>query len=343
MMDKYGRLCLFEWVVMGYAVLSALLIMVLWGRMVNPLPMLVGRGGAVVMTIGLWQLYRWRPSKLTMMLRVAGQLCLLGWWYPDTYEFNRLFTNLDHVFAGIEQSVFGCQPALLLSQQWPSPWVSEPLCLGYFSYYPMIAAVAFYYLLKRYERFSYCAFVILGSFFLFYVIFIALPVAGPQFYYQAVGIDQIAQGHFPPVNDYFLTHQESLPIPGHGLFHDLVQQAHDAGERPTAAFPSSHVGIAVVLLWLAWETRSRWLMAPLLVLSVLMFFATFYIQAHYAIDAVAGLFAGTMMYWLFRGIFNWAIFRNVAPSKCRPLEMSKFRNIEISKNRNTEKSKPQKQ
>ena len=31
-----------------------------------------------------------------------------------------------------------------------------------------------------------------------------------------------------------------------------------------------------------------------------MFFATVYIQAHYAIDALAGLFVGTAFYWLFR-------------------------------------------
>jgi membrane-associated phospholipid phosphatase len=76
--------------------------------------------------------------------------------------------------------------------------------------------------------------------------------------------------------------------------------AHNAGERPTAAFPSSHVGVTTVLLWLAWATGNRrffWWLVPF---GVLMFFATFYIQAHYAIDAIAGLFVGTIMYFLLR-------------------------------------------
>lgn len=299
-------LLLFERVVIGYAVLTLLLMLVLWGRLVNPGSMLLLRVGAVVMTVGLWQLYRWKPSKLTMLLRVAGQLALLSRWYPDTYEFNRLFLNLDHVFAGWEQAIFGCQPALLFSQNFSSPVLSELLSLGYVSYFPMIAAVAFYYFLKCYDRLSYCTFVILASFFLFYVIFIFLPVAGPQFYYEAVGFDQIAQSNFPDLGHYFYQHREMVSLPGAegGLFHDLVQQAHDAGERPTAAFPSSHVGISVVLLWLAWETRSRALFIPLLILTVLMFFATFYIQAHYAIDAIAGIFVGTGMYFLFRWGFR---------------------------------------
>ena len=298
-------LFLFEWAMLAYC-LFTLLLMALWGgRLVNVGPMLLLRASAVAMIFALWLLYRWKPCRLTMMLRVAGQLSLLGRWYPDTYELNRVLPNLDHLFASFEQSCFGCQPALLFSQHYSSSFISEMLCLGYASYFPMIAAVAFYYFFRRYDRFAYTAFVILASFFLFYVIFIFLPVAGPQFYYAAVGTDQIAQGVFPDLGHYFLTHQEALPIPGDngGLFHFLVQLAHDAGERPTAAFPSSHVGISVLLLWLAWESRSRWLFSILFVLTVLMFFATFYIQAHYVIDAIAGLFVGTAMYFLMRWVY----------------------------------------
>ena len=190
--------------------------------------------------------------------------------------------------------------------------LSELLSLGYVSYFPMIAALTLYYCVKRYDRLAYSTFVILASFFLFYVIFIFLPVAGPQFYYEAVGFDQIAQGNFPALGRYFHFYQDMVPLPGaeNGFFHYLVQLAHDAGERPTAAFPSSHVGISVVLLWLAWERdhstgRRAWgLFIPLAVLTLLMFFATFYIQAHYAIDAIAGLLVGTMMYFLFRQVFR---------------------------------------
>lgn len=312
MKNKKEGLWLFERAMLLYALFTLLLMVVMWSQLVNPVPMLLLRVGAVTMTIALWQLYRWKPSRLTMFLRVVGQLVLLSRWYPDTYEFNRLFLNLDHVFAGWEQAIFGCQPPLLFSQNFSSPVLSELLSMGYVSYFPMIAAVSFYYFWKRYDRMPYCAFVILSSFFLFYVIFIFLPVAGPQFYYEAVGFDQIAQGHFPALGHYFQFHQEMVPIPGveGGIFHDLVQQAHDAGERPTAAFPSSHVGISVVLLWLAWEKdrisghRAWGLFIPVAVLSLLMFFATFYIQAHYAIDAIAGLFVGTGMYFLFRLIYN---------------------------------------
>lgn len=294
----------FEWVVLAYALLTTVYVLCLWSRFPSPWPMLALRVVAVSMTLALWLAYRRWPCRGMMLLRASAQLAMLSQWYPDTYELNRILPNLDHIFASFEQSLFGCQPALTLCQDFPSAWVSETLTMGYVSYFPMIAAVAFFYFLCRQKQFTYAIFIIIGSFFTFYVVFDLLPVAGPQFYYAAVGTDAIAQGNFPDIGLYFLDHREVLPSPGKedGFFYHLLVDAHNAGERPTAAFPSSHVGISVMLLWLAWESRSRWLLLSLLPFAVLMFFATFYIQAHYVIDAIAGVIAGTMFYWLLRAM-----------------------------------------
>ncbi len=293
-----------EWAVLAYVLFTLLLMFLHWQQFEQPMPMLGGRVAVVVVTLLLWRVYRRWPSRWTVFLRVAFQMSLLSWWYPDTYELNRFLPNLDHHFAALEQALFGCQPALLFSQQWPQPLVSELLSLGYVSYYPLIALVTLYYFFRRYDRFLYAVFIIMASFFLFYVIFDLLPVVGPQFYYEAVGTDLIAQGQFPDLGLYFFDHQECLDIPGwgDGPFHHLVQQAHDAGERPTAAFPSSHVGITTVLLWLARDTRCRWLFWTVAVFGLLMFFATFYIYAHYAIDALAGLVVGTLFYYILRAV-----------------------------------------
>ena len=140
----------------------------------------------------------------------------------------------------------------------------------------------------------------LAAFFIFYVVFIVVPVTGPTFYYQAVGIDNIAQGIFPNLGSYFNLHQECMPSPGYtdGIFYHLVENAKAAGERPTAAFPSSHVGISTILMFLAWHTRERRLFFVLLPFFVLLCISTVYIQAHYAIDALAGLLSGTIIYYV---------------------------------------------
>lgn len=298
-------LILVEWVMLIYVLFTFLLLLLTYTKLQNPASIIWLRVQAVMMLLGLWLVYRMIPCGLTMIIRILGQFALLGTWYPETFEFNRIMPNLDHVFATWEQQIFGCQPALLFSQKWSHPVISELLTLGYVSYYPMMVIVPLFYFFYRYEQFIKASFITIASFFLFYVIFIFLPVAGPQYYYLAAGLDNIAHGVFPNIGNYFETHSEGLATPGYtdGFFYKILIWFHEAGERPTAAFPSSHVGVTTILLWLAWATGNRrffWLLVPF---GVLMFFATFYIMAHYAIDAIAGLFAGTIMYFLLKGVY----------------------------------------
>ena len=294
---KRGLLAL-EWVVLGYLALTLLLMLFMFTRLANPDAMLWGRVRVVAITLALWLVYRLWPCKLMMLIRVGGQFGLLVWWYPDTYELNRVFPNLDHVFASWEQMLFGFQPALSFAKALPGHLVSELMSMGYASYYPMIALTAVSYFFCRNKEFLRCATVIMASFFLFYVVFIFVPVVGPTFYYKAVGIDEIARGVFPNLHDYFNTHTDCLPTPGYtdGFFYQLVEQAKEAGERPTAAFPSSHVGVSTICVLLALRLRQRWLVWLMVPLYVLLCLATVYIQAHYAIDAIAGLVSGIVLY-----------------------------------------------
>ena len=294
-----------EWAMIAYLVLTTLVIVFCYTKVQNPEAMLWGRVRILFTTAALYAVYRMVPCRLTRLARVVVQVALLSWWYPDTYELNRMFPNLDHIFATWEQQLFGCQPALLFSQLTSFGGVggglfSELMDLGYASYYPMIAVVLLYYFFRRYDEFLHASFVVMASFFLFYVIFVFLPVVGPTFYYQAVGLDTIMQGVFPNVGDYFNHHTECLPSPGYtdGFFYHLVENAKAAGERPTAAFPSSHVGISTILMFLAWHARDRRLLFILLPFYVLLCFSPVYIQAHYAIDALAGLVTGAVFYFV---------------------------------------------
>lgn len=298
----------FEWVIMSYLLITLVVVLIFHERATNAPQMIWFRVGVLALTMVLWGVYRLWPCLALRALRAGVHLVLLGLWYPDTFEMNKMFVpNLDHVFAAMEQGVFGFQPALVFAEKCCNHVFSELMCLGYSSYYPIIGTVTLFYLFCRRQEFERAVFVIIGAFFIHYVIFDLLPVSGPQFYYYVVGEDQIAQGVFPNIHDFYATGWDGncLSIPGwkDGFFHHLVQQAHDAGERPTAAFPSSHVSVTVALLCLAWHTRNRWLFYCLLPLGILMFFGTFYIKAHYAIDAIAGLVSGGLCYWL---LMKWS-------------------------------------
>ena len=295
-----------EWVVVGYTVLTTLMILFLWTKLPGADQMLWGRFRALVMMGALWAVYRLVPCRLTMLARVVLLLAMLSWWYPDTYMLNRVLPNLDHHFALLEQTVFGCQPALLFSQKMPWAVWSELMYMDYSSYFLLLVVVTLYYFFRRYHELQRVTFVIIGSFFAFYVIFDLLPVTGPQYYYLAAGLDNIAAGVFPNVGDYFLTHDEMMTMPGYsdGWFYRFMLHAHATGERPTAAFPSSHVGVTAVLLLLALRTRSRRLSWFVGVMLVLMCMSTVYIRAHYVIDVIAGLVVGLVFYAVLMIISN---------------------------------------
>lgn len=290
----------FEKVVIGYITFTTLLILFLYTKLDNPVELLMNRVRILAIMFAMWGVYRMVPCRLLLGLRGFVQLALLGIWYPETYEFNRLFPNLDHLFASWEQQLFGCQPALLFSKAVPSHIVSELFDMGYGSYYFMIGFTSLFYFAVRYKEFERATFVILASFFVYYIIYIFLPVVGPTYYYHAVGLRTIAESVFPNVHDYFLNHSQSLPSPGYadGIFYQFVESAKAAGERPTAAFPSSHVGISTVCMLLAWHSRSRKLFFVYLPFYLFLCCATVYIQAHYLIDAIAGLITGVGFYFL---------------------------------------------
>lgn len=289
-----------EWVIMVYTALTLLIVLFGMTKLSDPDAMIWGRVRMAALTVGMWVVYRLVPCRITRLLRVVLQLSMLGWWYIDTYRLNCLFPNLDPWFATLEQRLFGFQPALLFAERMPWPWVSEVLDMAYASYFPIIASVTLFYFFARYKQFEQASFVILASFFSFYIIYDLVPVTGPMYYYKAVGLAEIARGHFPDVGSYFATHLDMLPSPGYqdGFFYHLLAEVHHSGERPTAAFPSSHVGISVVCMLLAWRSGSRRLFYLLLPFAVLICFATVYIRAHYAVDVIAGLISGTAFYLL---------------------------------------------
>ena len=290
------RPLLIEYATLAYTIFTALLILLFWQRINNPWQLMEGRAFVVggMLLLGFFDYLR--PNKYILFLRYLFPLSLLGYWYPDTYEFCQLFPNLDYVFAAADYSLFGCQPSLTFSQWLPQKVWSELFHMGYFSYYLLIVMTVLTPLFTDKKQFSRTAFVVLASFFLYYLIYLFLPVAGPQYYFHAVGTDVIQSGHFPQLGDYFRYHTELAPSPGpEGFFRELVEATQKSGERPTAAFPSSHVGASTVLMFLLWRLRR-----PLFCLALPFYFflccATVYIQAHYLVDVFGGLVTAVIFF-----------------------------------------------
>lgn len=281
-----------------YTLATAVAVLFYWHRLAAPWELLHGRGLVVLGIAICIALYRVVPCRGTLLLRYLFPLSLLAYWYPDTYEFCRLHPYLDHIFATGDLLLFGYQPSLAFSSAVTSKLWSELFHMGYFAYYPMIALTVLTPLFTRPARFGRTAFIVLTAFFLYYTIYLFLPVAGPQYYFRAIGVEAAQNGVFTHVGDYFRTHTEMLPSPGpNGLFRSLVEGAQASGERPTAAFPSSHVGISTILMIILYREK-RVLMWCFVPFYLLLCCATVYIEAHYFVDVVGGLLTAVVFFVL---------------------------------------------
>lgn len=302
-----------EWATLAYLLLT-LIVLLLWREDMGAdtvQRLLVERIEVFLGLVACYVLYRYRPSRATEFLRHLYPLILTAYWYPDTYEFCSLLPNQDPAFAAADQWLCGCQPALTFSEHYHDVITSELMHLGYFVYYPLIFVAVLFPFFTNHRLFQRTAFTVLAAFLIYYVVYLFLPVTGPQYYFVAVGEETIRQGVFPEVGDWFRTHTELLPMDlPEGLFRTLVEMMHQAGERPTAAFPSSHVGVSTVMMMCLWKNRPyRFMTWAMLPFYLLLCVSTVYIQAHYLVDALAGLITGLILFILCWYGYAWLTAR----------------------------------
>ena len=275
-----------------------------WTVMDSPLTLIGTRIAMLCAMTLLYALYRWRPCRATWLLRSIFLILALSFWYPETYHFARNLPYLDHLFAQADWELFGFQPSIEFSKAVTSVFWCEAFNLGYYSYYFMMVGVMLFCFLYRFEQSERYAFIFLGSFFMYYLIFEFVPVAGPYYYFKAIGINAAANGNYPDLGHYFATHTELIHAEVRGVFSQLVHDIQVAGENPVGAFPSSHVGMSTVTMLIAWKTRNRWLFWTLMPLYSLLCIATVYIMAHYAVDTISGLVSAVMFYWLLNFVYD---------------------------------------
>lgn len=293
-----------EAVTFGYIILTTILLAILGGRMTDPWAMLLWRGEMLAAFAVCYGLYRWYPCRALYILRMLPTTFALINWYPETYEFCRLWNYQDHIFASIDHTLFGCQPSLEFCKLLDCTFWNEAFSLGYYSYYYMFAVMFFYYYIYRPKECNRMGFVFLTSFFIFYLIYFFLPVAGPQYYFKAVGEECALTGIFPDTGRYLAFHSDLIPLDVRGIFSRLVEMAQEAGEHPTAAFPSSHVGMSTVTMLLIMRARQWKIFSVFLPLYVLLCCATVYLRAHYVIDSICGFLSAVALYYLMNYIYT---------------------------------------
>ena len=132
-----------------YIAITTVMILVFWSRLTDPWEMLGLRGVALLCMVVTQLTYRWMPHKWALFWRSAPMFVLLIWWYPEIHHFCSLYPYQDHVCAAIDQTLFGCQPALEFDQYFSSAFWSELFNMGYYVYYYLMFSVVMFYLICR--------------------------------------------------------------------------------------------------------------------------------------------------------------------------------------------------
>jgi len=258
-----------------YALSTAIWIMVFFKDIDDPGFKLLFRVFIIGFIILLFNIKIPGFEKLLFFIKISYSSVLLVYWYGETAALNYvLFSPFDSILYQIDQQLFAYQPSIEFSQKYSAPLFSEIMYLGYFSYYVLNAISILLYFFYDKKQTTRVVFIIIFSFFVYYWFFILFPSVGPQ-YYLDLGLRSVPAGL---------------------LFQEKIKYLLDLGEEPTGAFPSSHVGMALIFMILIYRISSKyfWVMVPV---CIVLTFATVYIKAHYFIDIIGGIISGLIIYW----------------------------------------------
>jgi len=217
------------------------------------------------------------------VLRDWVPVLALPFLYAEVGRLDRLLGSGYHdgTISAVDQALFG-RPGVALRRFFPWRAFVEYLHFSYVAYYVLLPLLGgALYLRGKRREFRYVLAVTLGTFYVCYLCFILFPVAGPWY---------------------------RRPHPSYAhmnlFFPAVVQQVLDHWASKGAAFPSSHVAVAVVIWLLAWRSARRvfWLLALIVPALAL---GTVYGGFHYTVDVGAGLLVGIACYLVGPRLVRW--------------------------------------
>ncbi|MCX8157314.1 MAG: phosphatase PAP2 family protein [Verrucomicrobiae bacterium] len=283
-----------DYATQGYVALVGLLVLLFHNETVPQWRWLVlGHFGLVAMIHGMIvQEATGRHGALLRFVRHFYPILLYVPIYNETGHLNQMFARgmLDPWFIRLEEQIFGGQPSLLFMDRLPYLWVSEVFYVAYFSYYLMITGCGL--ALYRQDRRQFFHYISLVSvvFYACFLVYIFLPVVGPRIFYRDFGNFDLPAAVMPAQVPEFPAAVQK------GLFYQIMAIIYHHFETPGAAFPSSHVAVAVTTLYFSFRylRAIRWVHA---VVVFLLCLSTVYCRYHYAVDVPAGLVMAALMIW----------------------------------------------
>jgi membrane-associated phospholipid phosphatase len=292
-----------DYATQGYMGIVGLLVLLAHNETVPEWPYLVA--GHVVF-IGLVHLLirahgAGHSARWMDLLRHFYPVLLYIGFYRETGALNQMFVTdyQDPWFIRLEHHLFGQQPCLVFMESLPYLPVSEVFYASYFSYYLMIAGVGLALFLRERRQFFHYVSVVSFVFYICYLVYIRLPVMGPRCLFREV------EGYRLPDDVQTLVGYPTFPAAVQaGLFYHLMAFIYRYFEGAGAAFPSSHVAVALCTVYFSFRYLPKFRYVHL-ALALLLCLSTVYCRYHYAVD----VFGGALTAVLLVPLANWLYFK----------------------------------
>jgi membrane-associated phospholipid phosphatase len=242
------------------------------------------------------------PANRTLdFLRHFYPVLLYTGFYCETGFLNQMTHTgyLDPIFYHLDERLFGFPVSFRFMETFPQTAISEVLYFSYFSYYLMIFGVGLALFLRDRKAFYHYISVTSFVFYVCYVVYIFLPVVGPRIYYKNLVEFELPPEVMPAAVPAFPASVQAGP------FYKLMAVIYHYFESPGAAFPSSHVAVALITVYFSflYLRKIRW---PHLILAMLLCLSTVYGRYHFAVDVIAGALTTAV----FLPVGNWLFHRS---------------------------------
>jgi membrane-associated phospholipid phosphatase len=222
-----------------------------------------------------------RAALVLRLIRDLAPLALFIPLYMQTERLNHIVFPefLDPWFSQIEEYIFGTQPAIVFARRFPQDWIAEYMHFAYSTYYLLFPGLGlFLYLRRDRPAFLDYMFSLCATMYACFLVYVFLPVLGPIGFFS---------GRVP----------ENASLP----FTAAMAWIYRHFETGGAAFPSSHVAVAAIVLYytVLYARSAAWVVGPVVISLIL---STVYCRYHYAIDVLAGLATAAILIPLWRRI-----------------------------------------
>lgn len=282
-----------DYLTQGYLALVGGLVLLFHNATMPHWPWLVlAHAGVLLLVHGLVEAAAARPAHRTLaFVRHFYPVLLYTGFYRETGLLNQMFVTgyLDPFFIRLEERLFGVQPSVTLMEAWPYLWLSELFYVAYFSYYMMIAGVGLALYVRERRQFYHYVSIVSFVFYACYLTYICLPVMGPRIFFRDLTDYELPAGLLPA--DFAPEFPAVVQV---GLFYRIMAVIYHVFESPGAAFPSSHVAVALCTVYFsARYLPAIWRVHAVVV--VLLCVSTVYCRYHYVVDVAAGAFAAAVL------------------------------------------------